>query len=205
MTQPPSAPHSPGRTSPFILRRSQPDLPIRTDRLLLRRLTELDVDGLHAFRGDPETCTFLPFDPQTPDFIRQRLAGVMGSTDLAGEHAAIVLGVERAGDGRLIGDLVLFHYAPEHGSAEIGWVFHRDVAGQGYATEAVTALIAMAFDELGLRRLTARIDELNGPSVRLADRLGMRQEARLIENEWFKDHWSTELDYAILDREWLAR
>ena len=190
--------------SPFVLRSARPTLPIRTARLVLRALTEVDVDAIRQFRGDPETCTYLPFDPLSPEAILERLAGVMGSTALDSEDAAISLGVERLDDGQLIGDLVLFHYQAEHGSAEVGWVFRRDMTGQGYATEAVSALFTTAFRELGIRRITARIDELNVPSSRLADRLGMRLEARLVENEWFKGHWSTELDYAILDREWPA-
>ena len=191
--------------SPFHLSAARPALPLRTERLVLRPLTDADVDAAHSFRGNPEVCTFLPFEPQSRELIRVRLAGIMGSTSLDSEHEAIILGVERLADGRLIGDLVLFHYEAEHGSAEVGWVFHPDVAGQGYATEAVGALFAAAFGELGLRRLRARIDELNTASARLAERLGMRQEARLVENEWFKGRWSTELDYAILDREWAAR
>ena len=191
--------------SPFALRSARPALPIRTERLVLRPLTEADIDALHAFRGDPERCTYLPFDPQTPDFIRERLSGVMGSTALDTEHAAIVVGAERIEDGRLIGDLMLFHYEAEHGSVEAGWVFRRDISGQGYATEAVSALFTTAFRELGIRRITARIEELNVASARLADRLGMRLEARLVENEWFKGHWSTALDYAILDRDWLPQ
>jgi RimJ/RimL family protein N-acetyltransferase len=191
--------------SPFALRRPRPELPIRTTRLLLRPLDEADIEGLHSFRSDPETCTYLPFDPQDRDVIRERVTGVMGSTSLESEHAAVALGVERVEDGRLVGDLILFHYEAEHGSAEVGWVFHRDVAGQGYATEAVAALLSATFGELGLRRVTARIDELNTASARLAERLGLRREARLVENEWFKDRWSTEVDYAILDREWAAR
>lgn len=188
--------------SPFVLRSPQPTLPLSTERLLLRPLREADVDALHSYRGDPETCTYLPFEPQTEAQLRERLAGVMGSTSLATEHAGIVLGAERRSDGRLIGDLVVFHYEPEHGSAEVGWVFHRDVAGQGFATEALETVFDVAFRQLGLRRLHARIDELNTASIRLAERLGMRREAVLVENEWFKGRWSTEVDYGLLDREW---
>jgi RimJ/RimL family protein N-acetyltransferase len=186
--------------SPFVLRTSRPGLPIRTERLTLRALTAEDADQLATYQGDAETVRFVPHDGRTAQELRERLGGVLGSIDLLSEHGAIVVGADL--DGRIIGDLVLFHYQPEHGTAEMGWIFHRDVAGLGYATEAARALMGVAFDELGLRRITARIDELNVASSRLADRLGMRLEARLVENEWFKSWWSTEVDYAILDREW---
>ena len=107
---------------------------------------------------------------------------------------AIAVGADL--DERIIGDLVRFHYQPEHGSAEMGWNFHRDDGELGYATEAARARSGVGFDELGLRRITARIDELRVASSRLADRLGMRLEARLGENEWFKIWSSTEVDYA---------
>jgi RimJ/RimL family protein N-acetyltransferase len=35
-------------------------------------------------------------------------------------------------------------------------------------------------------------------------RIGMRQEAHLVQNEWFKGEWTDEIDYAILDEEWRA-
>jgi RimJ/RimL family protein N-acetyltransferase len=41
--------------------------------------------------------------------------------------------------------------------------------------------------------------------VRLARRLGMRQEARPVRNEFFKGEWSTELDFAMIVDEWYAR
>ena len=41
--------------------------------------------------------------------------------------------------------------------------------------------------------------------MRLARRLGMRQEARLVRNEFFKGEWSTKLDFAMLTDEWYAR
>jgi len=84
-------------------------------------------------------------------------------------------------------------------------VFDPALGGRGYATEAANAMLRLGFEELGLHRIVARIDERNAPSVRLARRLGMRQEARLVENEFFKGEWSTELDFAMLADEWYAR
>ena len=51
---------------------------------------------------------------------------------------------------------------------------------------------------------TARLDADNHSSARLAARLGMRQEAHLVQNEWFKGRWSDELGFAILEDEWRA-
>jgi RimJ/RimL family protein N-acetyltransferase len=45
----------------------------------------------------------------------------------------------------------------------------------------------------------------NGPSLALCERLGMRREAVLVENEWFKGEWTDEVDYALLERDWAGQ
>lgn len=65
-------------------------------------------------------------------------------------------------------------------------------------------MLDLAFDDLGLHQMAARIDALNTGSAAVLRKLGMRQEAVLVENEWFGGRWSDEIDFAILDREWQA-
>ncbi len=63
----------------------------------------------------------------------------------------------------------------------------------------------MGFQTLGLHRIVARCDARNVASARVMERLGMRREALLVENEMVKDEWTDELVYALLDREWRHR
>ncbi|MNJ04768.1 hypothetical protein D3C73_1656790 [compost metagenome] len=69
----------------------------------------------------------------------------------------------------------------------------------------MSALLDLGFDGLGLHRIAARIDERNTASARVAERLGLRREARFVEGSWFKGEWTTLLVYGILDREWRTR
>lgn len=195
----------PTAPSPFVLPPAPGELLLETERLLLRPLVEADLEAMTGYRGDPRQTGFVPFEPQSADEIRTRVGRLFGTTTLEGERAGLLLGAFRLSDGLLLGDLVIFGLQPEHGSAEIGWIMRSDVAGQGYATEAASAVLDAAFSIYGLRRVTARIDVLNTASARLAERLGMRLEATLVENEWFKGRWSSESDYAILSREWMDR
>lgn len=194
----------PTAPSPFVLPPAPAELRLETPRLVLRPLEEHDLPAMTVYRGDPEVCRFLPFPPQGVDEIRARIGHILGATSLAGENAGVAVGAFRRDDGELLGDLVLFHADATNGSVEIGWVIRPDVAGRGYATEAARALLDAAFRLYGMRRVVARIDADNTASARLAERLGMRLEARLVENEWFKGRWGDELDYAILAREWPA-
>ncbi len=194
----------PTAPSPFVLPPAPTELRLLTERLEVRLLEESDFEAMTAYRGDPEVCRFLPFPPQTVDDIRGRMGDLIGNTSLEGADAGVIVGIIRREDGLLIGDLVLFHLQAEHGTAEVGWVIRPDASGRGYATEAVRALLDAAFRSYGLRRVIARIDAENTASARLAERVGMRLEARLVENEWFKGRWGDELDYAVLAREWEA-
>lgn len=183
----------------------RPSYPVRTRRLLLRPMREADVDALVAYRSLPEVCRWVPFEPMTAEAVRDRVRGAWSRRSLDQPGQGLALGVEIAASGELAGDVDLFWVSGEHRSGEIGYVFNPRHAGHGYATEAAHAVLHLAFDALTLHRVIARVDADNRPSARVAQRLGMRQEAHLIENEWFKWHWSDELQFALLDREWWAQ
>jgi RimJ/RimL family protein N-acetyltransferase len=180
----------------------RPGYPVRTERLLLRPLAMSDADALLAYRGRDDVSRYVPFEPMSRDDIVERIAGRWARTELTDEGQSLTLGAQLAGTGELAGDVVLFWHSREHAGGELGYVFNPALAGRGYATEAAGAMLRLGFSELGLHRIVARIDERNEPSLRLARRLGMRQEARLVRNERFKGEWSTEVDFAMLAEEW---
>lgn len=182
-----------------------PAYPVRTERLLLRPLRAGDVDALLAYRGRADVCRYLPFEPMTRDVLLHRLATDLSATALTGEGQHLVLGAFRRDSGSLVGDVILFFRSLEHRGGEIGWVFDPAVAGRGYATEAAGALLDLAFGDLGLHRVEARLDARNAASARLCRRLGMRREAHFVRNEWFKGEWSDLLVHAVLAEEWVAR
>jgi RimJ/RimL family protein N-acetyltransferase len=179
-----------------------PLYPLRSARLELRPLSAADVDALLAYRSLPEVCRYVPFTPMGPEDILARLRGPWSCHALTQEGDALLRGAELAGSGGLVGDVMLRWVSAEHSCGELGYVFNPAYAGRGLATEAAHALLHMAFDDLGLHRVFARLDARNVASARLAARIGMRQEAHLIENEWFKGEWTDELDFALLQREW---
>jgi RimJ/RimL family protein N-acetyltransferase len=180
----------------------RPGYPVRTERLLLRPLAMSDADALLAYRGRDDVSRYVPFEPMSRDDIVERIAGRWARTELTDEGQSLTLGAQLAETGELAGDVVLFWHSREHAGGELGYVFNPALAGRGYATEAAGAMLRLGFSELGLHRIVARIDERNEPSLRLARRLGMRQEARLVRNERFKGEWSTEVDFAMLAEEW---
>jgi RimJ/RimL family protein N-acetyltransferase len=181
-----------------------PSYPLRSPRLVLRPASERDVEALVAYRSLAEVCRYVPFEPMDAAAVRERLHGLWARQVLEAAGQALFLVVELTATGELIGDVLLMWRSAEDRGGEIGYVLHPAYSGHGYATEAAHRLLHLAFDDLGLHRVTARVDADNHSSARLAARLGMRQEAHLVQNEWFKGHWSDELDFAILEDEWRA-
>jgi RimJ/RimL family protein N-acetyltransferase len=181
-----------------------PEFPIETDRLLIRPLDPAtDVDDVFAYQSRAEVCRYIPYEPRTREQIAERLADPERTrSTLDGDGQVMSLAVELRETGRVIGDVVLICGSAEHQCAEIGYVFNPDQHGNGYATEACHALLALAFDGLKVRRVIARIDDRNDASGRVLRRVGMRQEAHLIENEWFKNEWTSEIDFAMLAAEY---
>lgn len=179
-----------------------PRYPVRSRRLSLRPLSAADMTALLAYRSRPDVCRYVPFKPMDTAVIAERLGTVWARTSLNDAGQSLTLGVEVTATAELVGDVVLFWHSREHRGGEVGYVLNPEFGGQGYASEAVRRLLGLAFDDLGLHRVVARIDARNEASARLARRLGMRQEAYLVRNEWFKGEWTDELDYALLEDEW---
>jgi RimJ/RimL family protein N-acetyltransferase len=185
----------------------KPDYPILSERVLLRPLDpDTDVDAVHAYQSREDVCRFIPYFPRS----RQEVADRLGDPErnravIEQEGDVLSLAVVLRETGVLVGDVILVWRSAEHGLGEIGYVLHPDFEGNGYITEACRELLTLAFDGLGLHRVIARIDERNAASAAVLRRIGMRQEAVLVENEWFKGEWTTEIDFAILAAEWRGR
>ena len=180
-------------------------LPVRTARLVLRPFAAEDQDPLYAFHSDPEAVRYVPYPPRTRDQVADVLRRKAANTALRQDGDLLELAVLKADDQALIGDVLLALRSVEHQTLEVGYIFAPAAGGQGYATEAVRALVDLAFGSIGARRVIARVDDRNRRSAALLERLGFRLEAHLIENEWFKGELSSELDYAALSREWRPR
>src|SRR5215467_7023522 len=181
-----------------------PSYPVRSERLLLRPLAVGDADAMLAYRAREDVSRYVPFEPMSREDIIERIAGPWARTELTDEGQSLTLGAQLAETGELAGDVVLFWHSRKHAGGELGYVFNPALGGRGYATEAAHAMLRLGFEGIGLHRIVARIEERNEPSAKLARRLGMRQEARLVHNEIFKGEWSTEVVFAMLADEWYA-
>ncbi len=171
---------------------------LETSRLRLRPLAPEDLAAVYAFHSRADTTRWLYWGPRDEDETRAALASLIAHPPEKG----FTLGVEIKATGELIGHVNLSLGQDEHRHGEIGFILHPDHHGRGYATEAGAALLALAFERYDRHRVVGRIEARNDASARVLEKLGMRREAHLVENEWVKGEWQSEVVYALLAREW---
>lgn len=177
-------------------------LPIETERLVLRPHRMADLDDLAVFHGDPEVVRFVPWPVRDRAATEEALRVKITQTALVAHGQWLVLAVEVRETGTVVGEVLLKWASDRQG--EVGFAFARSHQGQGYAAEAARAMLRLGFDGLGFHRITAIVIDGNDPSVRLLERLGLRQEARFVDGVHFKGAWATQLVLAVLEDEWRA-
>jgi RimJ/RimL family protein N-acetyltransferase len=150
---------------------------IETPRLLLRHLTEDDVDAVFAVIGDPQTMKFYSQKFTREDAQRwvsrsqQRYR-----TDGFGLFAVVL-----KSNGEVIGNCgVVMQDIGGEPLLEVGYHFRRDHWGHGYASEAARACMDYAFRHLGAAKVVSLILPENLPSRRVAERNGMKVERQVI-------------------------
>lgn len=141
---------------------------LQTERLILRKFTEADIDALFVILSDETVNTFLPWYPaktreDVEQFFRERFEAVY---EKACGYAYAVCKKE---DNIPIG----YMHADAENAHDFGYGFRRDVWGNGYATEAGRAVLARVKAD-GIPFVTATHDVKNPKSGEVMKRLGMR-------------------------------
>lgn len=170
--------------------------PLRTERLELRPYRSEDTEWVASVYGRPDVSRFLLGYPWTREEAQENVMRRMTRDDLDGPSGSLNLVIDQGHQS--IGNVSLWFTDKSLGLAEIGWVLDPDYGGQGYAREAVRAVIQLGFEQHGLHRIVAEMDARNDASARLASSVGMRCEAHHLQDCWSKGEWTDSLIYAML-------
>lgn len=186
---------------------SSPDAwPIQTARLRVRPCAVDDLDAVWAYRQLPEVNEWLGRAPATRDAFH--------ATYSEPDRLAMTYVIElRGAEPRIIGDIMIHIEdgwaqaevldAATNVQAELGWALDPAYTRQGYAFEAVRAVIDTCFGALGLRRVHAGCFTANEPSWRLMEKLGMRREEDSRKSGLHRSgEWMDGLNYGLLAEEW---
>ncbi|GAA2886763.1 GNAT family N-acetyltransferase [Streptosporangium fragile] len=186
---------------------------LETDRLVLRRVTEADVDNLVELDGDPEVTRYLTGGGPTPrEVVRDEVIPGWLPFYERYEGYGYWVAVEKT-SGEFLG-WFLFRPNPEgrrsdgtpREGVELGYRLRRAAWGKGYATEGSRALIRKGFTELGVERVYAETMTVNTASRRVMEKAGLRY-VRTFHDDWPElipgaEHG--EVEYALTKTEWEA-
>ncbi|WP_086826208.1 GNAT family N-acetyltransferase [Allokutzneria sp. NRRL B-24872] len=173
---------------------------LETERLVLRRFTESDVDKLVELDGDPEVMRYIDSVPTPREEVENRILPGFLRED-SGYWAA------EDRDGQFLGWFALSpnEGAPD-GELELGYRLRKSAWGKGYATEGSLALIGWGFREAGLQRVTANTMFVNSGSRRVMEKCGLKH-IRTYHEEFEDPLPGTEhgeVEYALTKDEWLT-
>jgi RimJ/RimL family protein N-acetyltransferase len=174
---------------------------ITTDRLLLRKLEINDREDFFTYRSLPEVCEYQSFMPKNIREAGGFISNIPSESNIP--NTWFQLAIVNKNEEMLIGDIGI-HFLEDNAQVEIGYTLAPGHQGQGYAIEALKAVISYLFSELKKHRITASVDPNNIKSIRLLEKLDMRKEAHFIKSYRMGDMWVDDCIYAILEEEWKA-
>ena len=196
------------KTSRYTRIMSRKILRLETDRLIVRRFEKVDVPDVLAYSRYEEDDRFRKRNVNwdlTEEGVLQWWTPMMTMRPEEAIHW-LSLVIELKTERRVIGN-VGFNTKKTGDNLQgmIGWTLGAAYEGNGYATEAASALLDYLFRSVGFHRVYALTSPKNVNSWRLMERLGMRREAHYRRNCFVDGAWDDEYGYAILADEWTKR
>jgi RimJ/RimL family protein N-acetyltransferase len=173
----------------------------QTSRLALRDLEANDGPRVFSYHKHPDVSRFQSWGTESVDVIQSYIRGLEGA-DPGTPGAWYQVGIYLLAGGKLIGDCGLRVPAADPAQAEVGITLAPDFQGQGFAAEALLALLVYLFVDLEKHRVFGSVDPRNLASMRLLQRVGMRQEAHFVKSLWFRGEWVDDVVFAMLASEW---
>ena len=148
---------------------------ITTERLILRRFRESDYDDLFEFLSQLEDDEFEGYPGITYENGKEHLKSRLDSDEF--------YAIELISSGKVIGNI--YCGTRNYAAKEVGYIINKDYQRQGYATEALSAIIRSVFRD-GVHRVYAECDPRNTASWKLLESVGFRREAHLRQNIYFR-------------------
>lgn len=145
---------------------------MQTERMRLRRFQLSDFSNMRGLESDPDVVKFTPMlVPLSEEKTRERLAALV-SKEAANEPFG-VWAAELKDSGAFVGWFMLSRPS-EQAPAELGFMILQSLWGQGLTTEAAQYLIDHGFNQLGLKRISAKTVPANLASEAILKKLGFK-------------------------------
>jgi RimJ/RimL family protein N-acetyltransferase len=174
---------------------------LETERLILRDFVGDDWQRVLEYQSDPLYLRYYEWTERTPG-AAQEFVGWFLDHQKQNPRIKFQLAITLKLNHLLIGNCGIRMDKPGALQADIGYELDPKHWNQGYATEAARAIMDFGFVHFHFHRVWSWCVADNVGSAHVLEKLGMRLEGRLRENEYYRDRWWDTLMYGILSDEW---
>jgi RimJ/RimL family protein N-acetyltransferase len=178
-------------------------IPIKTRRMLLRRLVPSDSNDLLEIVGDEELIRYHDWyaydEEQVQDWLRRD-----GNKLLFERGHDFCLALQLLDQPKVIGYIAMAYREKDNSEMALNVLVNRNYQRQGFATEAVRASMKLIFTEVNVHRLCTWCDSRNLAGVHLLEKVGLRCEGRFIKCKLMKGEWVDTVQYALLQEEYVS-
>jgi ribosomal-protein-alanine N-acetyltransferase len=172
---------------------------IKTQRLLLRRVSKNDIPGIFDLRSDTRVMKFIGKNPITT--MEEATAFYNLVDDSLEKNTGITWAMTLIDSPeKIIGTIGLWRLIKEHFRAEIGYMLLPDYWKKGLTKEALFKIIEYGFDEMKLHSIEAHIHSENTGSAMLLQSTGFVKEAYFKEDFFFNGRFEDTVIYSLLQK-----
>jgi Acetyltransferases, including N-acetylases of ribosomal proteins len=175
-------------------------LPITTARLVIRRLEGRDWKDLLELVSDEDPSRYVHTLPLDEEGILHWLEAD-AHVKITTPDQMLHLGIEVQKGGKLIGYMRLQFTDPQRLQVHFSLFLDRKFQRQGFAQEAVVALLTFCFEGLKLHRAAASCDNKNTAACRLLEKAGLKREGEFVKDTWSDGEWLNTVWYALLEED----
>lgn len=165
---------------------------IETERLILRRYKESDIDAIYDIITDKRLSTYIKF----PDITKeQELECIKEWIEEADDSKYERWVIERKDDGAIVGNIDVNTIVKKHNYCNVGYTIRYDYWGNGYAAEALEAVSNHLLEESGYYLVECSCNELNKQSSKVMEKAGFKKDGYIANRRLNKDGTYSGVEY----------
>ena len=171
---------------------------LETERLLLRRVDNNDVNEIFSMRSNAATMKYIP-RPLVTNY-EEALEHIALLDSGLEKNESINWAITFKGENKLLGIIGFYRTKFADYRSEIGYMLLSENHGKGIATEAVERVMKYGFEEMNLHSMEAIIDPRNSASEGVLIKNGFVKEGHFKENTFFNGKFLDSVIYSKIKK-----
>lgn len=164
---------------------------LETERLVLRRYKETDIDAMYDIITDKRLSTFIKYPDLTKEQELEHIRDWIKEADDSKNERWVI---ERKEDGAIIGNINVNTVVKKHNYCNVGYIIRYDYWGNGYAAEALKAVSDYLLDS-GYYLVECSCNELNKQSSRVMEKAGFKKDGYIANRRMNSDGTYSGVEY----------